>query len=51
VFVTIAIVFATPLRLFVPIETYNVAMSSGATSVAALLLVAIAAYLRRRSLA
>jgi hypothetical protein len=49
--VAIAIVFATPLRLFVPVETYNAAMSSGATSVAALLLVAVGAYLRGRSLA
>ncbi len=51
VFVAIAIVFAVPLRLFVPLETYDVAMSSGAVSVAALLLVAIGAYLRGRSLA
>lgn len=49
--VAIAIVFATPLRLFVSIETYNVAMASGATTVAALLLVAIGASLRGRSLA
>jgi hypothetical protein len=51
VFVAIAIVFATPLRLFVPVETYNVVMASGATSVAAILLVAIGASLRGRSLA
>jgi hypothetical protein len=50
-FVAIAIVFATPLRLFVPVETYNTVMSSGATSVAALVLVAIGASLRGRSLA
>jgi hypothetical protein len=49
--VAIAIVFATPLRLFVPVESYNAAMSSGATSVAAVLLVAVGAYLRGRSLA
>jgi len=51
VLAAIAIVFATPLRLFVPVETYNAAMSSGATTIAALLLVAIAVYLRGRSLA
>jgi hypothetical protein len=51
VFVAIAIVFAVPLRLFVSLETYDVAMASGAVSVAALLLVAIGAYLRGRSLA
>ena len=51
VFVAIAVVFATPLRLVVPVETYNVVMSSGATSVAAILLVALGAYLRGRSLA
>ena len=49
--VAIAIVFATPLRLFVPVETYNAAMSTGATSLAALVLVALGAYLRGRSLA
>jgi hypothetical protein len=51
VFVAVAVVFATPLRLFVPVETYNATMSLGATSVAAVLLVAIGADLRRRSLA
>lgn len=50
-FVAIALVFAVPLRLFVPLLTYVAAMSSGAVSVAALLLVAIGAHLRGRSLA
>ena len=51
VLAAIALVFATPLRLLVPVDTYNVAMSSGATTVAALLLVAVGACLRVRSLA
>ena len=47
----VGIVFATPLRLFVSVDTYNAVMASGIVSVAALALVALAVGLRARSLA
>ena len=47
----VGIIFATPVRLFVSVDTYNAVMASGVVSVAALALVALGVGLRARSLA
>jgi hypothetical protein len=49
--VAVGVVFATPLRLFVDVDTYNLVMATAFVSVAAVMLVIVAVDLRRRMLA